>query len=164
MAAAIVTHLDDHQLSEVLVAMHGTLTHRKTRRLAAKLHIDLSHALGIIEAMLHVAAGQLPYPDGGIGRMSNQDIADEMFVRRINAEKLINAMLFAGQLEPNENCRLYIHDFHEHCWDSIDVHLARNVVLYANGRRPRMTKLRKEEREPLEALYLRAAKIQKAAK
>ena len=131
------------------MAMLGTLTHRKTRRLAAKLHIDWSHALGLIEALLHVAADQLPYPDGGIGRMSNQDIADEMFVRHINADKLIEAMLLAGQLELNENCRLYIHDFHEHCWDSIDVHLARNIQLYANGRRPRMNQARrKEEREP----------------
>jgi hypothetical protein len=140
--------------------MIGTLTHRKTRRLADVLKIDWSHALGLIEAMLHVAYAQKP-PDGGIGRtMSNADIADEMHTS-IRPDKLIAAMLSAGQLEENENCRLYIHDFHEHCLDWIDISLARKTLLYANGRRPRMTRLEKEEREQLEAVYLKAAKAAK---
>jgi hypothetical protein len=137
--------------------MIGTLTHRKTRRLADELKIDWSHALGLIEAMLHVAAAQKP-PDGGIGRMSNQDIADEMFVSRIEADQLINAMLFAGQLERNEACRLFVHHFHLHCWDSVDNWLARNTVRYANGSMPRMTRLKKAERDELTARYAKAGK------
>jgi hypothetical protein len=145
------------------MAILGTLTHRKTRRLAAKLNIELPYALGIIEAMLHAAAGQHP-PDGGIGRMTNQDIADEIRCRTIKPHILINAMLSAGQLERNTNCRLYVHHFHEHCWDSIDVWLARNTLRYANGAMPRMTRLEKEEREKLTALYPKAKKTRKPTK
>lgn len=144
------------------MAKIGTLNHLKTRRLAEKLDIDPSRALGLIESLLQVAMEQNP-PDGGVGRLKNRDLIYQMRTS-LDPSKVINAMLSAGQLERNKNCRLYIHDYHEHSFDFTDNWLARHTLRYANGRRPRMNRLEDEEREKLEALYSEAAKSAKEAK
>ena len=144
------------------MAQRGTLNHLKTRRLAERLDIDLSHALGLIEALLQVAMEQNP-PDGGVGRMTNRDLVFQMR-SSIEPDKVIKAMLYAGQLERDENCRLYIHHFHEHCFDYIDNWLARHTLRYANGSMPRMDRLQEKERDKLLARYSKAPKTAKSAK
>ena len=93
------------------MALRGTLTHRKTRRLAKLLSIDECYALGLLESLWHVAGEQAK--DGGIGRLSNQDIADEMFYSG-NADDLIKALVESGWLDTNSEARLYIHDCDEY--------------------------------------------------
>lgn len=128
------------------MALRGTLTLRKTRRLAAILKIDPPCAMGLLEALWHVTAEQ--QRDGGIGRFTNQDIADEMFYTG-DPDALIEALLSTRWIDKDQGCRLYVHDWHEHCDDTTDSWLARHGKTYATGHRPRMRRLRESERQRL---------------
>lgn len=93
------------------MALRGTLTHRKTRRLAKALGIMPCFALGILEALWHVTSEQTPA--GDIGRMSNQDMADEMFYDG-DADELVDALVLSGWLDVHPECRLAVHDWAQH--------------------------------------------------
>lgn len=125
------------------MALRGTLTHRKTRRLATALGIDPCFALGIEEAIWHVTAEQAP--PGDIGRLSDYDIADEIFYGGDPAI-LIRALVAAGLLDEHSEHRLIVHDWHVHSDDATDNKLSRAGWRYANGELPRMRRLSKEER------------------
>lgn len=126
--------------------LRGTLTHRKVRRLGTLLGIDPPEAMGLFEALCHVAAEQ--QRDGGIGRMRNVDIAEEMFSRR-DPDALMRAFVEAELLDECDGCRLYIHDWHEHADDTTDTWLARRGIKYANGAIPRMKRISAQERATL---------------
>lgn len=126
------------------MALRGTLTHRKTRRLARALSIPPCFALGMLEAMWDVTAEHAP--DGAIGAMSDEDIAMEMFYDG-DASKMIEAMVAAELLDRDETFRLIVHDWHIHSDDTTDVKLGRWRRRYANGDLPRLRKLKKEERD-----------------
>lgn len=104
------------------MALRGTLTHRKTRRLARLLNIPIPCALGVMEALWHVTGEQAP--DGAIGRMSDDDIADEMFWDATSGEELVNALVAAALLDVDDEHRLVVHDWHEHA----DRHVKRKLV------------------------------------
>ena len=93
------------------MALRGTLTHRKTRRLARETSLPLPCALGLMEALWHVTAEQAP--TGAIGKLSNQDIADEMFWEG-DADSLIEAFIAAGLIDECATNRLVIHDWTSH--------------------------------------------------
>lgn len=93
------------------MALRGTLTHRKTRRLATLLNIMPCMAMGIMEALWHVTSEQAPC--GDIGKLSNQDIADEMFYTG-DADHLIDCLLKAGILDEHLSCRLSVHSWEDH--------------------------------------------------
>lgn len=128
------------------MALRGTLTHRKTRRLARLLDIDEPSALGILEALWHVTSEN--QRDGGIGRMANEDIIEEMFCRK-DPDTVIDALIKSGWIDEIEGCRLYVHDWHVHSDDTIDNYIARGGKRYANGAQPRMKRLSKEEKARL---------------
>lgn len=104
------------------MALRGTLTHRKTRRLARLLNIPVPCALGVMEALWHVTGEQAP--DGAIGRMSDDDIADEMFWDATSGEELVNALIAAALVDVDDEHRLVVHDWHEHA----DRHVKRKLV------------------------------------
>lgn len=93
------------------MALHGTLTHWKTRVLAAQLEISPAHALGLLEALWHVTSEDAP--SGNIGRLPNKAIAMQMFTN-IDPDRLIAAMLASGHLDPHPVHRLIVHDWHVH--------------------------------------------------
>jgi hypothetical protein len=132
------------------MALRGTLTHRKTRRLAQRLGIDPCFALGLVEALWNVAAEQAPA--GDIGRYSDEDIAMEMFYSGDPAG-LIQALVYAVYLDEHPKHRLIVHDWHEHSDDTTDNKLARAGLRYASGAAPRMRKLAKDERDRLNKLH-----------
>lgn len=125
------------------MALRGTLTHRKTRRLAQLLGIEPPAALGYVEALFHVTGEQAI--QGDIGRMSNADIAMEIF-SSIDPDTLVKAYIDAGWIDTHPIHRLVLHDWSEHSDDAVDVKLARKGMTYADGSLPRMTKLSSEER------------------
>lgn len=112
------------------MALRGTLTHRKTRRLAAALGIDPCLALGIMESLWHVTAEQAP--QGDIGHMSNQDIADEIYYSG-DPEKLIKALLAVGLLETSEECRLVVHHWEHHADQAVRRKLQRHGKEFKTG-------------------------------
>ncbi len=143
------------------MALRGTLTHRKTRRLAMKLGIDPCFALGLMEALWNVGAAQAPA--GDIGRLTDDDIAMEILYSGDPAV-LIEAMVYAVYLDRHPKHRLIVHDWHIHSDDTTDNKLARAGRCYANGAAPRMRKLSKEERDRLNKLHhFNAASIEQAA-
>lgn len=93
------------------MALSGALKHPKTRQLARLMKIELPYALGILEALWHVTASQAPC--GDIGRMRNEEIAEEMNFKG-NADVLIKNLIESGLLDLCEECRLYVHDWSEH--------------------------------------------------
>lgn len=126
------------------MALRGTLTHRKTRRLAQVLGISWCFALGIQESLWHVTAEQAP--TGAIGRLSNNDIAMEMFYDG-DPDALVRALISSELLEEHAEVRLVVHDWHVHSDDATDNKLARSHQRYANGMLPRMRRLSKKERD-----------------
>lgn len=115
------------------MALRGTLTHRKTRRLAKALGIPPTYALGILEALWHVTAEQ--HPDGAIGRMSNRDIAEEMFYDG-DSDELIEALEASGWIDAREDCGYYVHDWHVHADSYVHAHLAKRILCFASGHVP----------------------------
>ena len=105
------------------MALRGTLTHRKTRRLSRVLGVPPCYALGVVEALWHVTAEQCP--DGAIGVLSNQDIADEMFFDG-DADFLINALIESGFLDAAERFRLVVHDWNVYSDQSVKRKVARH--------------------------------------
>lgn len=105
------------------MALRGTLTHRKTRRLAAALKIPLPFALGILETLWHVTAERAP--TGAIGAsMTDQDIADEMYWDG-DAKELIEALVQSGWIDRCSTNRLVIHDWSKHADQSVRRKVAR---------------------------------------
>lgn len=125
------------------MALRGTLTHRKTRRLAQVLRIEVPAALGYVEALLHVTGEQAI--SGDIGRMSNEDIAMEIF-SSLPPDDLVEAFVASGWIDKHPIHRLVVHDWSQHSDDAVDVKLARKGMTYADGSTPRMTKLSGDER------------------
>ena len=131
------------------MALRGTLTHRKTRKLATLLDIEVPCALGMVEALWHVTAEQAPA--GNIGKLSNQDIAMEMFYTK-DANSLIEAFVEAGWIDANDTHRLVTHDWSVFADDATDLRVARNHGgHYADGKPARMKRLSKQERAEIVA-------------
>lgn len=112
------------------MAIRGTLTHRKTRRLAKLMNIAQPFALGLMEALWHVTAEQAP--TGAIGRLSNKDIADEMFWDE-DPDVLIQAFIDAGLIDKHPQFRLIIHDWQSHADQATKRKLARHGKTFADG-------------------------------
>lgn len=132
------------------MALRGTLTHRKTRRLAKLLKLPLPCALGIMEALWHVTAEQTP--DGAIGRLSNQDIADEMFWDG-DADMMVEALVGAGLIDESADHRLIVHDWPDHADDATHMRMARSLKRFADGSIPNMRRFSAAERDRLSAQY-----------
>ena len=133
------------------MALRGTLTHRKIRRLARKLKIPLAYAMGVCETLWHVTAQRAP--DGAIGRLSDEDIAIEMFWE-LDITGLIFELLEARLLDPHPVHRLLVHDWHIHADDATHAKLARARQRFAHaGEAPKISKLNKPEQEAAKAFY-----------
>lgn len=124
------------------MAKRGVLVHRKTRNLARILGIEQTYALGVLEALWHLAAAQRPR--GDVGSLSNQDIADELYFRG-DADVLVQALIDAKWLDENSEHRLLVHDWAEHCDDYVHRLLARRGELFACGSVPKFSAMRQVE-------------------
>jgi hypothetical protein len=127
------------------------LTHTKMKRLCRSLDIQLYAAVGIMESIWNLAAKESP--QGDIGKLSNQDISDAIAWNG-SEEKLVEALINAKWFDKDPTYRLIVHDWHEHCDDSVHMRLARIGLLFANGTKPKTTRLSMAERElsPLPSL------------
>lgn len=119
------------------MALRGALTHRKTRRLAKLLDIPLPYALGVVEALWAVTRDRTPR--GDIGHMTNQDIADEMWIDDPAADALIDALVQSGWLDIHPTYRLVVHDWSEHADDTTRKRLHRAKLNFADGMPPLRT-------------------------
>ncbi len=88
-----------------------------------------------MEALWHVTATHTP--TGGIGSLSNQDIADEMFWDD-DADALIEALVQAKILDEEPAFRLVVHGWAERADEQVHATLAKKVALFADGSAPRL--------------------------
>lgn len=154
----------------------GTGNHPKVDRVMRSLNCNRTSAVGIL-VMLWQTTQEFA-PRGDIGKYSDREISNKMGYttnleeldlivedvsideRQHAADKraadLITALTEAGWLDPIEPGRLYVHDWHDHCEDSVHARLARATQTFANGALPKLSMLPKDERVDIADAFERA--------
>lgn len=125
--------------------------HPKHGRLMRLLNISHAYSVGIVESIWQFTAKHALR--GDIGKWSDEEIAEAIDATDWPAEQLIEALVKAKWLDRQEGCRLIVHDWDAHCEDSVHLALARKTEHFANGNRPKLTRLKTQERPEIEAAY-----------
>ena len=107
--------------------------HTKMKRLCRRMDIPLWQGVGLLEALWHLTARECPR--GDIGRLSDEDIALGIDYRG-DETALVQALIGAGWIDTNPECRLLIHDWSEHADMAVHLGLAKRVLLFADGMPP----------------------------
>lgn len=128
----------------------GTTDHPKMETLALLLGIPEAFAVGIMAKLWEWAAKYTPA--GDVGKYANEVVAKKAGWND-DAAKLISALIHSRWLDEDEDHRLIIHDWAEHCEDSVHAQLARQGLYFATGERPKLKKLSQEERHVAEEKY-----------
>lgn len=106
------------------------MSHTKLKRLCRMLKIPSYAGVGILESLWHLAMRETPR--GDIGKIPNADIADSIGWDR-DCEELIAALVQCNWIDEHKECRLVIHDWHEHADDSTKKYLTRNNLEFATS-------------------------------
>lgn len=130
----------------------GTTGHPKTKALARQLGISLPTAIGTLQLLWEFASEYAP--DGAIGKFSDGYIAEECGWSG-DPEDLIRALTAqeCRWVDCDPLFRLIVHDWPDHCEDSVHNKLARGHKFFANGSAPKLSRLSKPEREATESFY-----------
>lgn len=126
------------------------INHTKTKRLCRRLDIPLYQGVGILECLWKMAEREAPR--GDIGKASNEEIALAIDWRGDDSF-LVAALVECRLLEEHQEFRLVIHDWPDHCEDSVHMKLARSKQWFANGAAPKLGKLPKSEKDHAEDFY-----------
>ncbi len=111
----------------------------------------LPWANGVMERLWHFAA--MYTPCGDIGKIPDEAIARACMWPESESQVFIDALVGAGWLQKSEAFRLVIHDWSEHCEDSVHTKVCRRRMVFFDGTKPKLTGLRKDEKETLAAFY-----------
>lgn len=130
--------------------------HTKMRRLCRTLGIRQYAAVGIMETLWLTTGREAP--SGDIGKLSDEDIADAIGWND-DPDLLISALVNCGWLDEDEQHRLLVHDWPEHCDDTVHVKLARARKLFANGTVPKISRLPKDERDQAQKDFESAVEV-----
>jgi hypothetical protein len=125
----------------------GTGQHRKTKRLMRLLKVTRCHAVGILNCIWELAAEQTPR--GDIGAYTDEELADELDWQG-DPHALVSALEDAGWIDKHAEYRYVIHDWSEHCEDTVHRKVARAGQVFADGSTPNTSRLTKEEKSRLE--------------
>lgn len=128
----------------------GTSEHPKFVDLQMQLDRPKFEVVGLLEALWHWVAKYTP--DGGVGKYRNGAIARAL-EWPADADELVRTLCATGWLDERADCRLYIHDWHDHADDSVHRQLARAVKPFANGALPNIRRLSVKERKRIEAAF-----------
>ena len=107
----------------------GTPELLKFKKLRARLNIPIPHAVGLLEILWHVVAKNCPA--GDVGRLSDEDIA-LMLEWEGDPAELITALVETGWIDTDDEFRLIVHDWSEHCPTYIKGNLSRHGKLFAD--------------------------------
>lgn len=110
--------------------------HWKMNHLMTRLGISRHTAVGLMEMLFHFAAKFPGIRQGNIGKLPNTVIANSLEWPE-DPDELVQAMVEAQWFDEHPTHRLVIHDWSEHCDDSVDRWLMRQGIMYADGRGPR---------------------------
>lgn len=132
---------------------HGTENKLKFKKLQRRLDLALWQCKGLLQTLWDFAKANAPR--GDVGRYTDDELAIGIDWRG-DAKLLVDALVDNGWLDPAEDpARLIIHDWWEHCEDSIHMQLARHRQIFADGQRPKLTRIERGEREQIIADYER---------
>jgi len=126
----------------------GTPGHPKFLDLQSALDLGHFATLGILEAIRHFAAEYAH--DGALGRFSNRLIAIKIEWTG-DPDKLVKALVQTRWLDEHPEHRLLVHDWPDHCEDTVHRRIARARSLFANGQLPKTSGLGVAERKTIEA-------------
>ena len=132
------------------MARRGTLYLAKTRRLARRLGRDAPGALGILEALWHVAAKERPQGDVGRG-FDNADLADAMLYGG-DPDQLVEALVAEGWLDRHPQLRLVVHDWPDHADNTVRTDLERRRLTFWDGTPVRRPRRREPDERQIELL------------
>ncbi len=93
-------------------------------------------------------------PEGNLGKFTNEEIALSIGYES-DPDELIEVLLKRGWLDEHGSHRIVVHDWSDHCEDSIHDRLAKERRFFASGNVPKLTKLRKEDRPAIERDFKR---------
>lgn len=122
----------------------GTSRLLKTKNLARELKTELNAAVGILHMLWEFCAEV--HPTGDIGRSPNCDIAEAVAWKK-NPDVLVEALKKHRWLDEDSRCRLLVHDWPDHCEDSVHMKLARSKKFFANGQTPKLIRLTGQEKD-----------------
>jgi hypothetical protein len=126
--------------------------HSKMKDLARILGIPLPYANGIMERLWHYTGKYCP--DGGIGRKTNNEIAEACAMPyEISGNRLIEALLESRFLDRLDACRLFVHDWPEHCTHYIHRRLAKKKQYFADNSVPSLTRVSEPLKSELIEFY-----------
>lgn len=122
----------------------GTPEHPKMMLLAVELGIPKAVCVGILETLWHWTARYVPqgdvgkYPDKVIEYYSGWSEVVALLPNFVATEsRLVNALVKTGWLDRDDQCRLFVHDWHDHSDDAADKYLSDHGLQYANGEKTR---------------------------
>ena len=108
-----------------------------------------NYAVGLMQRLWEYSARYAP--EGDLSQTDPDDIADGCGWDGA-PDALLEALREAAWLDEIGDC-LLLHDWPEHCEDSVHMRLGRAVLYFADGSRPRLTRFSKAERAEIEKLY-----------
>jgi hypothetical protein len=109
----------------------GIAEHPKTKRLARLLAIPMPYAVGLVEMLCNQWAPKAALC-GDIGKWEDVDIAEGIGWPG-DPTALIAGFVAAGQVDRCATHRLVIHDWHEHCDESVKKTLKKKGLAFANN-------------------------------
>lgn len=128
----------------------GTTDHPKFKRLERTLKLPPYAAAGILELLWQFTKKFTPA--GNIGYYTDDEISQAIGWKNKKIS-LIEALIEANFIEQHDKFRLIIHDWPDHCDDSVHMSLARQRKFFANGSAPKLARLMRDERDSLKSFY-----------
>jgi hypothetical protein len=140
----------------------GATENPKFRRLCRALGVEPWGAVGVLESLWQFTARVARA--GNVGRWSDEDIAEGIGWRSRPAVELVAVLIAERWLDEHQKYRLVVHDWSEHADDAVHLALARVGEFFADGTKPKTTRLQHKEREKIEELYEAQSKRRRAHK
>lgn len=128
----------------------GTENLPKFYALQEALSLPRYAAIGLLQTLWSITAESTPR--GDVGSFTNAQISKRLEWEG-DCDALIGALVRTGWLDESDSCRLYVHDWHEHAEDMIQMRLARRTQLFAVGDMPRLTKFSVAEKQAISEAY-----------
>ncbi len=122
--------------------LHSADTLLKYKKLKRQLGMPEYQVKGALESIWHLTLRETL--DGGIGRLSNEDIA-ACIEWEHDPDMLIESLVKTGWLDRCDRHRLVIHDWPDHCPRFVHGNLKRHGRIFANGSKPASRKRAKDQ-------------------
>ena len=135
----------------------GTENKLKFKQLQRTLKLTEWQARGLLDSLWRFV--RINCPEGDIGRFTNEEIAIGIDWQD-DGDTLVSSLVKTGWLDEvargafeNAHARLWVHDWWEHCEDSVHKSLARRTEAFADGTLPKLTRFSEKERAEILAKY-----------